>query len=436
MGTKTRILGADAVLRGKTESAYGTAPTSSLFFLSFKSFALDSERLLGYDALLGQGRDALDPYYEAINVNGDIVIPMDHQNLGWWMQGMFGGTDPATATHAVGNIVFSANPEDDSTITTGTTTWTFKASGATGTQINKGGTLALTLAAAVAAMNASADSETTKCTYHANATTLYYYFETAGSSGNSHAIAAGTSPASHGTASGTNLTGGAATGLYQHEWTSGDVVPSRTLEVGHPQLSTAQYHLFTGAMMGSFAFDMARTGPINATVNIVAQQRASAATSTEGGSSTSFALNRFSNGSGSIKLNNTQIANITAGRIELNNSLDPVETIRSDGLIDAIDTGEFRATGSMTVRAGTDTALSAAVSAQNPVAIEYQLTHPLGYSFTLTLPRVFLPKPKASITGPGGVEQVFDWQAAKGQDTNFTYLCKAVLINNYASAYA
>jgi hypothetical protein len=397
MGTKTRILGADAVLRGKTESAYGTPPTSGTFLLSFKSFALDSERLLGYDALLGQGRDALDPFYEAINCNGDIVVPMDHQNLGFWLAGLFGGTDPAEATHALGNIVFASQPADDATITTGTTTWTFKATGATGTQINKGATLALTLAAAVTAMNASTDAETTKCTYSANATTLYYYFEAAGTSGNSHQIAASTSPASNGTASGATLAGGGTAGLY---------------------------------------FDMARTGPINATVNVIAQGRTSAGTSTEGGTSTSFSLARFSNGSGSIKLNGTQIANITAGSIELNNSLDPVETIRSDGLIDAIDTGEFRATGSMTVRAGTDTALSGAVTAQSPVTIEYQLTHPLGYSFTLTLPRVFLPKPKSSVTGPGGVEQVFEWQAAKGQASNFQYLCRAVLINNYSSAYA
>ncbi|WP_422612278.1 phage tail tube protein [Magnetospirillum gryphiswaldense] len=63
--------------------------------LSFKECALGAERPLGYDPLLGQGRDAQDPYYEAVKDEGDVGVPLDVRALGFWLKGLFGA--PATA---------------------------------------------------------------------------------------------------------------------------------------------------------------------------------------------------------------------------------------------------------------------------------------------------------------------------------------------------
>ena len=40
-----------------------------------------------------------------------------------------------------------------------------------------------------------------------------------------------------------------------------------------------------------------------------------------------------------------------------------------------------------------------------------------GWSLSFELFRTFLPKPKYSITGPGGVEASFDWRAAFDEAT-------------------
>ena len=47
------------------------------------------------------------------------------------------------------------------------------------------------------------------------------------------------------------------------------------------------------------------------------------------------------------------------------------------------------------------------------------------------LPRVFLPKPKYAVSGPGGVEASFDWRAAY-DDSEGTML-RAHLLNDVTS---
>jgi hypothetical protein len=67
----------------------------------------------------------------------------------------------------------------------------------------------------------------------------------------------------------------------------------------------------------------------------------------------------------------------------------------------------------------------------DPVALEYGFTFADGYYLRFELPRVFLPKPKYAISGPGGVEASFDWRAAydEGEDT----MLRAWLLNDVAS---
>lgn len=436
MGTKTRIQGADAVLRGITEVSYGIAPTSGYKLLSFKSTALDSERLLGSDPLLGQGRDAADPFYEAINVDGDIGVPLDVQGLGFWLTGLFGTTATTGAyamgdRHPTGGYTFAANPTASDNLTLGATSWTFVATGATGNQTNLKTTLRATLAQLVFDLNSSANTIVDDNTYTGDDLHLYIYNKTGGAGGNSYTTTASTTSI---TPFATALSGG-TTAFKEHVWSSGYPLPSKSLEVGHPQLVTAQFLRYTGCKFGTFAFDLARTGPANATINVIAQKRTDAATTIDT-NSTGYTLIRFSQGSGGVFLNNFQIANITGGRVEFTNTLEAVETIRADGLIDGADEGEARCTGSVTVRAGTDTALSAAVAAQTPVKMEYSFSVPVtgsAHVFRVTLPRVFLPKPKSSITGPGGVEQTFDWQAAKDSSLG---LAKMTLINDITSEYS
>jgi hypothetical protein len=62
-----------------------------------------------------------------------------------------------------------------------------------------------------------------------------------------------------------------------------------------------------------------------------------------------------------------------------------------------------------------DTGLLAAAEAHTPLELEFAYTIAAGRRLTFTAHEVYLPKPKQTITGPGGVQASFDWQAAKDE---------------------
>jgi hypothetical protein len=117
-----------------------------------------------------------------------------------------GTTVPAgTAQKATGTITFAVQPLANATVTIGGTAITFVASGATGNQVNIGGTLAVTLTSLAAMLNASADTNIVKATYSASPTVLTVTYKLPGTAGNAFTIAASVA-----TPSGATLAGGAA----------------------------------------------------------------------------------------------------------------------------------------------------------------------------------------------------------------------------------
>lgn len=107
------------------------------------------------------------------------------------------------------------------TITLGGQAVTFTAGTAGANQVQVAGTLALTLAALAAALNASTDTNISKCSYSASATVLTITDKTGGVAGNSFTIAA-----SAASASGSVLSGGAITGgAVMYEFTDAYMLP-------------------------------------------------------------------------------------------------------------------------------------------------------------------------------------------------------------------
>ncbi len=422
---KARAYGADAVLLACAETTYGTAPASGYAGLDFKSCDLSSVQPLGDDPLLGRGRNAQDPYRGLITDEGAVVVPFDRQGIGFWLTGLLG--DPtSTAVKATGYIEFSAQPAADSTITLNGTAWTFKASGATGPQTNIGVDLDATITALASNLNASADAEVAKCTYTANTMLdrLEIERDTTGTGGNSYTLAA--SAASNGEASYATLTGGG----YSHVWESGsDSIPSYTIEVGHPALTTPIFFRHLGCVMESLAFDMGQEGPANGTIQVVAQGE-DAAASTIDGTPDRYTLQRFSQGRGFIKRDDALLGNVTAGNLTFSNNLERVRVIRDDGKIEAADPTLATCQGAMTVRFdGVGLEIPAASGAS--VALEYGFNTADGWSLTFELPRVFLPKSKAGVGGPGGVEVTYDWRAA--YDETAETMMIVTLVNDVAS---
>ncbi|MFA5040974.1 MAG: phage tail tube protein [Bdellovibrionales bacterium] len=291
-----RAYGANAQLLGSFEATYGTSPAGNYIKFPFVSSALGSEQNLIASDLLGQGRDPAQPMRDVINVDGDVVVPVDLRNFGHWLKALLGA--PTTS----------------------------------------------------------------------------------------------------------------GTGPHIHSFVSGaSALPSLSLEVGMPEASA--FFMNMGVRINSMQLTFARSGGANATLNCIAQGESRAATSA-GGTPTVGVLTRFNQFQGSVKKDGTQLGNVTGAQLTYTNNLEKIETIRSDGKIDGADPTIAGLTGSIDVRFA-DTTLIDAATNNTPVELEFGYVIDASRSLIFTAHQVYLPKPKLSITGPGGVQASFNWQAAK-----------------------
>ena len=306
-----RAQGARAQLASAFEVTYGTPPVSGFARLPFVSSSLGSEQGLIASDLLGQGRDPAEPIRDVVNVDGDIVVPVDVRNFGNWLKLLFG--EP---------------------VTTGT-------------------------------------------------------------------------------------------GPYVHSFESGGWdLPSMAVEVGMPEVP--YFAMCTGLRADSLTFRMQRSGPANATIACIAQGETKAAISGAGTPSEAV-LERFNQFQGSIKRDGSALANVVSGEITYSNNLDRIETIRNDGRIDGADPSIAAMTGTIDCRFA-DTALLDLAIANTPVELEFGFTITASKKLTVTAHRVFLPKPRLAIQGPGGIQASFAWQAAR--DTSPARMATVTLTND------
>ncbi|MCB1340627.1 MAG: hypothetical protein KDK24_06100 [Pseudooceanicola sp.] len=221
-------------------------------------------------------------------------------------------------------------------------------------------------------------------------------------------------------------TGGSAP--YTHEFLSGSwSLPSAAVEVGNPDVPS--YRMLTGLKANSINWTMQRSGLVTATINCIAQGEAKA-TSSAAGTLEELVLTRFGSFTGSISREGSQLANIVSGQITYSNNLDRVETIRSDGKIDGADPSIAALSGEIVVRFADTTLLTQAVDG-TPCELEFDYEIDSDTKFTLTAHSVYLPTPRLPISGPGGMQVTFAWQAAL--DTSEGVMCTATLINDMAN---
>jgi hypothetical protein len=85
----------------------------------------------------------------------------------------------------------------------------------------------------------------------------------------------------------------------------------------------------------------------------------------------------------------------------------------------------------VTLRFGTADAdvLDDAAVNQQPLTIGTGFVHPAGWSLDFALSRVYFPRPKKEVKGPGAIEQQFDFQASGAGGAMLT----VTLINDVAN---
>jgi hypothetical protein len=215
------------------EATYGTPPASGFVQLPFVSVALGEEQKLIANDLLGFGREPLAPALDVIVNEGDIVVPVDLRNFGYWLKLLFGSpTSTLDATSDSGKIAFSAQPEASSAITLNRTMVTFVATGATGDEVDIGAGLAATLTNLQTMLAASADTQISRRNHSVSGITLSVTYKTGGSAGNSFTLAA--SANSNATPSAATLQGGGNTHIFQSGALS---LPSMAAEIGMPKIA-------------------------------------------------------------------------------------------------------------------------------------------------------------------------------------------------------
>jgi len=84
-----------AQLVGQQETAFGEDPTSVTGqILPIISHTLKADEPPIENEVIRGRRDAALPDIGPVNVGGDVVVPLEIGNLGWWMAMAFGGTGP------------------------------------------------------------------------------------------------------------------------------------------------------------------------------------------------------------------------------------------------------------------------------------------------------------------------------------------------------
>ena len=306
-----RARGANAIMAAAFETTYGTSPTSGYKKLPFVSSALGEEQNLIESDLLGLGREPLPPSKDVANNEGDVVVPVDLRNFGYWLKLLLGV--PTTT----------------------------------------------------------------------------------------------------------------GTGPYTHTYVSGALaLPSMAIEIGLPDVPS--YGMNFGVRANTMTIQMQRSGLLNATMGLIAQGETRSASS-GAGTPSEAAIERFSQGLGEIKRNGVALGNIVSAELTYSNNLEKVEVIRPDGRIEDVEPAMVAANGNVVVCFADTTLLDQAINGA-PCELSFGWEIDADRSLLFTLHEVYLPRPKLPVSGPGGVQATFAFQAAK--DPALANTMTVVLVND------
>lgn len=401
----TRARGANVRQLVAFETEYGVAPANGWMLLPMagSGSSLGEEQALIEDDQLGTGREPLDPVDDVVTNTGDLTVPVDLRAFGNWLKLLLGEPETEAADAASGSIVFSAQPAVNSTVTINGVSWAFKASGATGNQVNIGVNLAATMTALATALNASAEADVAEATYTANATGIAIAHDTDGPDGNAFTLAS--SGTSNATVSAATLIGG----TNAHVFTTGaSSLPSMSIEHGHPELPS--YSVHGGVMGNTLRIQGQRGGMLNAVLGLIAQGESTPVAVSVDETPDELDITRFAQATGEVKEDGVQLATVRGFTLNYSNNLDLDEVIRPDGLINGADPGKVMV-GVGLILNYTAASAGERVGTAYPKALSFGWSNRYG-SLLFEIPRAFLPRVKKPISGPNGIQAEHDCQAS------------------------
>jgi len=411
----------------KKEAVYGEQETGNFRLMPIFTADPGIEQPLEQDNILsaGTGRDPSDPDLGVKDGKGTLSVPADVRYFGHWLQQLMGDAVTLDAK-SNGTIKFSRNPVDADTITINGVVFNLKDT-PVGTDIQIGADLKATLDNIVNALNASVDVDVDDATYSENGLDkLVVEHDVVGSGGDTFTLAA-----SAATVSGATLSGGTS---KSHVFSSGgEDLPSSNIEMGHSKVS--RYNLNTGVQVNSAALEITRGGSLKATLELILQDEIKN-TSTQGGTPQTYTLTKFSNSKAQLMIDDEVAGNITSGRFTFGNQLEIEDQVgREDGLINGTNEGETLINGNMTARVANNTKYlldKSDTTPPTPVKLGFKWENNPGEKMVWTFPRVFVPRRKESVSGPGGIVVDFAFQGSY-DSVNAAPAATVQLINDVAA---
>ena len=199
---------------------------------------------------------------------------------------------------------------------------------------------------------------------------------------------------------------GPSGGAFQHTFASGaSQLPSASIEIGHPDAGKYSTHYGVGA--NTFQIQMQRSGLASATIGLIGKgETVPANVSSVGAAAAIATVSRFASASGSVTIDGVAVGEVVSANINFSNGLDKDETIRGDGEINGIDAGMPSASISLTTKFADVTLYNKATS-KTPVMVALTWTRG-ALAFKIEFGRLFLPRSKKPITGPGGIQAQFN----------------------------
>lgn len=113
----TQARGAFRALKGSIESVYGTQKTSGYITFPFNEHTIGSQEAEIDPQTITGTRYDVEPAYGNISVGGNITVPLDFANIGFWLYMALGGyskagAGPYTHTYTVANTIPSMSIEE------------------------------------------------------------------------------------------------------------------------------------------------------------------------------------------------------------------------------------------------------------------------------------------------------------------------------------
>lgn len=220
-------------------------------------------------------------------------------------------------------------------------------------------------------------------------------------------------------------------GPYTHVFTSGgEVLPYRTLEF--EKRAGAAFFQNIGMLGAGLSFDTARAGGFRqATINLVGRNQSKAALSGGGSPAAQLALNQISAAKGLMRIDTVDAAHFLGGSFSYQNNPAPDEALNNTEYLSGYLLDEdATCSGTNRVRYLNDSYYDIMV-AGNSVALELEFEISATAKILFALPAVrFERTPFAPISGPGGLEAEFNWQA---HQTDSAAMLTVTVTNQVAS---